>query len=48
MLGKRLLQKGIPIDMVQEVMGHTDISTTRRYAETAAEAVLELAAKVED
>jgi site-specific recombinase XerD len=44
----RLLQKGIPIDMVQEVMGHTDISTTRRYAKTAAEAVLELAAKVED
>lgn len=43
----RLLQKGIPIDKVQEVMGHTDISTTRRYAKTAAQAVLELAAKVE-
>ena len=44
----RLLQKGVPIDKVQEVMGHTDISTTRRYAKTATKAVLELAAKVED
>jgi integrase len=44
----RLLQKGIPIDKVQEVMGHTDISTTRRYAKTATEAVMELAAKVDD
>jgi len=38
----------VPIDKVQEVMGHTDISTTRRYAKTATEAVMELAAKVED
>jgi site-specific recombinase XerD len=29
------------------VLGHADISTTRRYAKTAPEAILELAAKVD-
>lgn len=44
-VGTQLLQKGISIDKVQVILGHADISTTRRYARTAPEAVLELAAK---
>ena len=47
-LGTQLLQRGISIDKVQDVLGHADISTTRRYAKTAPEAIYELAAKVEE
>ena len=46
-LATRLLAKGIPIDVVQRVLGHESISTTRRYAETLPEKVKELAATVE-
>jgi site-specific recombinase XerD len=46
-VGTQLLQRGVPIDKVQDVLGHADISTTRRYAKTAPEAILELAAKVD-
>ncbi|WP_449240389.1 tyrosine-type recombinase/integrase [Desulfoscipio gibsoniae] len=46
--GTQLLQKGISIDKVQDVLGHADISTTRRYAKTAPEAIYELAAKVDE
>jgi len=46
-LATRLLAKGIPIDVVQKVLGHESISTTRRYAETLPEKVKELAATVE-
>jgi len=46
-LATRLLAKGIPIDIVQKVLGHESISTTRRYAETLPEKVKELAARVE-
>jgi integrase len=46
-LATRLLAKGIPIDIVQKVLGHESISTTRRYAETLPEKVKELAATVE-
>jgi site-specific recombinase XerD len=46
-LATRLLAKGIPIDVVQKVLGHESISTTRRYAETLPEKIKELAAMVE-
>lgn len=46
-VGTQLLQRGVPIDKVQDVLGHADISTTRHYAKTAPEAILELAAKVD-
>ena len=46
-VGTKLLQRGVSIDKVQEVLGHENISTTRHYARTAPEAVLELAAKVD-
>jgi len=45
-VGTQLLQKGIPLDKVQEVLGHADISTTRRYAKTAQEAIMDLAAGI--
>ena len=44
---EELLQRGVPIDRVQDVLGHADISTTRRYAKTAPEAVLRLAARLD-
>lgn len=43
----QLLQRGVTIDRVQDVLGHADISTTRRYAKTAPEAVMKLAAKLD-
>jgi integrase len=46
-LATRLLARGISIDVVQKVLGHESISTTRRYAETLPEKVKELAARVE-
>ncbi|SFH07503.1 integrase/recombinase XerC [Desulfotomaculum arcticum] len=46
-VGTQLLQKGVDLDKVQEVLGHEYISTTRRYAKTAQEAILELAAKAD-
>jgi len=46
--GTQLLQKGISIDKVQDVLGHADISTTRRYAKTAPEAIHALAAQVDE
>ncbi|WP_341478844.1 site-specific integrase [Sporotomaculum syntrophicum] len=46
--GTQLLQKGVSIDKVQDVLGHADISTTRRYAKTAPEAIYELAAQVDE
>lgn len=42
----RLLNNGVPIDVVQEVLGHASISTTRRYAKTSSEAIKRLAVKV--
>nr|WP_202623695.1 hypothetical protein [Sporotomaculum syntrophicum] len=33
---------------MQDVLGHADISTTRRYAKTAPEAIYELAAQVDE
>ena len=43
----RLLAQGYPIDVVQKVLEHSDISTTRKYAETLPEAIQKLAVKVE-
>ncbi|NLG80422.1 MAG: hypothetical protein GX492_11475 [Firmicutes bacterium] len=34
------------MDVVQRVLGHSDISMTRRYAETMPEALFRVAAKV--
>jgi len=44
----QMLKKGIPLDQIQEVLGHVYINTTRIYARTAPEAVWELAAKIDD
>jgi site-specific recombinase XerD len=44
----QMLKKGIPLDQIQEVLGHVYITTTRIYARTAPEAVWELAAKIDD
>lgn len=43
----KLLSQGVGIDVVQKVLGHASIETTRRYAETLPEKVLNLAVKVE-
>ena len=45
-LATRLLAKGVSIDVVQKVLGHASINTTRRYAETLPEAIKELAVEV--
>lgn len=42
----KLLNSGVSIDVVQEVLGHASISTTRRYAKTSNEAVKRLAVKI--
>jgi site-specific recombinase XerD len=44
----QMLKKGIPLDQIQEVLGHIYITTTRVYAQTAPESVWELAAKIDD
>jgi len=45
-LATRLLAKGVTLDVVQKVLGHASINTTRRYAETLPERVRELAVEV--
>ncbi len=42
-----LLAKGIRLDVIQRVMGHADISTTRRYAETSTRDILTIAEPIE-
>jgi integrase/recombinase XerC/integrase/recombinase XerD len=42
----RLLAQGVGIDVVQKVLGHSSINTTRRYAETLPEKVKELAVNI--
>ncbi|MBE0467620.1 MAG: tyrosine-type recombinase/integrase, partial [Candidatus Desulforudis sp.] len=37
-----LLRRGVPLDVVQEALGHADINTTRTYARTAPQALMEL------
>ena len=43
----RLLSQGVPIDVVQKALGHSNISTTRKYAETLPEALERLSASLE-
>jgi site-specific recombinase XerD len=45
-LATRLLAKRVAIDVVQRVLGHASINTTRRYAETLPEKIKELAVEV--
>lgn len=45
-LATRLLSEGTPLDVVQEVLGHENINTTRRYAKTAPEKIYQLTAKI--
>jgi site-specific recombinase XerD len=45
-LATRLLAKGVSIDVVQKVLGHASINTTRRYAETLPDAIKELAVNI--
>jgi site-specific recombinase XerD len=45
-LATRLLAKGVSIDVVQKVLGHASINTTRRYAETLPEKIKELAVNI--
>jgi site-specific recombinase XerD len=47
-VGTQLLQKGIPLDQIQEILGHAKISTTRIYARTMPQAVWELAASIDE
>ncbi len=44
--GTTLLAQGVPIDVIQEMMGHVSIDTTRRYSKTLPEKVLGIGAKV--
>lgn len=41
-----LLAGGEPLDVVQDIMGHENIATTRRYAKTLPQSFLRLAAKI--
>jgi len=43
-LATKLLARGVGIDVVQEVLGHENINTTRIYAKTALQKVFDLAA----
>jgi site-specific recombinase XerD len=45
-LATKLLAKGISIDVVQRILGHASINTTRRYAETLPDAIKELAVNI--
>lgn len=43
-----LLAKNIRLDVIQKVMGHADISTTRRYAETLNQDILSIAEPIKE
>ncbi|HHY35854.1 MAG TPA: phage integrase family protein [Firmicutes bacterium] len=47
-LATRLLAQGTPVDSVQKVLGHADISTTRRYTDTMPEALSRVTAKLQE
>jgi site-specific recombinase XerD len=42
-----LLAKGTRLDIIQRVMGHADISTTRKYAETLIQDILSIAEPID-
>ena len=39
-VGTRLAEKGVPIPVIKEVLDHSDIKTTTRYAHTADKQIL--------
>lgn len=41
-----LLQRGVPIDVVQEALGHASIKTTRTYAKTSPMEIIKLATHI--
>lgn len=45
-VGTTLLAEGVSLDVIQQVLGHANISTTRLYAATAPEKLMALAADV--
>ena len=46
-VGTTLLAEGVPLDVIQQVLGHANISTTRLYAATMPEKMMALAASIE-
>lgn len=42
-----LLAKDVRLDVIQRIMGHADISTTRKYAETLSQDILDIAEPIE-
>lgn len=47
-VGTQLLKKGVPIEAVQEILGHAHIGTTRLYAAALRESVLKWAVKLDN
>ena len=45
-VGTTLLAEGVPLDVIQQVLGHANISTTRLYVATMPEKLMALAASV--
>jgi len=45
-VGTRLANKGVRLDVIQEILGHANISTTRRYSATLPEAFFQIAKAV--
>jgi site-specific recombinase XerD len=46
-VGTSLLAEGVPLDVIQQVLGHANIATTRLYATTMPEKIMALAASLE-
>jgi site-specific recombinase XerD len=45
-IATRLVNKGVRLDVVQDLLGHENVNTTRRYAATLPTAFFQIAAKV--
>ena len=41
-VGTRLAQKGVPVPVIKDIMAHSDIKTTMRYAHKAEEQMLKV------